>query len=124
MTTGAELTDTQSTALQMAKAILGDGMPVKAPTRDAAMRVCGGRDVDYVHLLVDHHQLVFSKGLATDTFFPGPHVTSRLEQAIVDEICATFPALNPRNGAGYGSAARCASKDHAAQVLPVAGRAA
>jgi hypothetical protein len=91
---------------------------------DRSIRICAGGEVDYVHILFDRHQVVFSEGLATESFLPGPQATASLEQAIVDEICAIFPELNPRTGAGYGPAARRTLKGHEAQVLLAAGRAA
>ncbi len=91
---------------------------------DASIRVCEGGMVDYVHILFDQHQVVFSEGLATESFLPGRQTTESLEQAMVDEICAIFPELNPRTGSGYGPAARRALKAHEAQVLLAAARAA
>jgi Hint domain len=91
---------------------------------DASIRICEGGMVDYVHILFDRHQVVFSEGLATESFLPGRQTTESLEQAMVDEICAIFPELNPRTGSGYGPAARRALKAHEAQVLLAAGRAA
>jgi Hint domain len=91
---------------------------------DTSIRICEGGMVDYVHILFDRHQVVFSEGLATESFLPGRQTTESLEQAMVDEICAIFPALNPHTGGGYGPAARRALKAHEAQVLLAAGRAA
>jgi hypothetical protein len=96
----------------------------KDMVNDASIRVCEGGTVDYVHILFDRHQVVFSEGLATESFLPGRQTTESLEQAMVDEICAIFPELNPRTGTGYGPAARRALKAHEAQVLLAAGRAA
>jgi hypothetical protein len=80
--------------------------------------------VQYVHILFDKHQVVFSEGLATESFLPGPQVTAQLEREIVDELAAIFPELNPRTGDGYGPAVRPALRGHEAQVLLAAGRVA
>lgn len=91
---------------------------------DRSIRVQEGGEVDYVHILFDKHQVVFSEGLATESFLPGPQVTAQLERDIVDEIAAIFPELNPRTGDGYGPAARRTLRGHEAQVLFAAGKVA
>jgi hypothetical protein len=91
---------------------------------DRSIRVQEGGEVDYVHILFDRHQVVFSEGLATESFLPGPQVTAQLERDIVDELAAIFPELNPRTGDGYGPTVRRALRGHEAQVLFAAGRVA
>lgn len=91
---------------------------------DRSIRVQEGGEVDYVHILFDKHQVVFSEGLATESFLPGPQVTAQLERAIVDELAAIFPELNPRTGDGYGPSARRMLRGHEAQVLFAARRVA
>lgn len=76
-----------------------------------------GGTVDYVHLLFDEHQVVFSEGLPTESFLPGPQVTDCMEAAVQDEICSIFPELDPSTGAGYSPAARRTLKPHEAMVL-------
>ena len=65
-----------------------------------------GGEVTYVHLLFDRHQVVFSEGLETESFLPGPQTSKSFETEIVDEICALFPELDRDTGAGYSPAAR------------------
>lgn len=76
----------------------------------------GGR-VEYVHILFDRHQLVWSAGLATESFLPGPQVMGGFDACVQDEICAIFPELDPKTGAGYSPAARRLLKGYEAQVL-------
>ena len=71
----------------------------------SVVRKTGG-SVTYVHLMFDKHQVVFSGGLATESFLPGPQTTKSFETQIVDEICAIFPELDPHTGDGYSPAAR------------------
>ncbi|MDJ0825196.1 MAG: choice-of-anchor L domain-containing protein [Rhodobacter sp.] len=80
-----------------------------------------GGSVDYVHLLFDEHQVVFSEGLPSESFLPGAQTTEVFEQEIVDEICAIFPELDPDTGDGYSPAARRTLKAHEAQVLVATG---
>lgn len=76
-----------------------------------------GGHVTYVHLLFDRHQIVFSEGLASESFLPGPQVGTLLARETLQEIVAIFPELNPRTGQGYGEAVRRTLKRHEAEVL-------
>ena len=79
-----------------------------------------GGDVTYVHLLFDRHQVVFSEGLETESFLPGPQTKQSFEQEIVNEICALFPEIDPETGAGYSPAARRTLKRFEAGLLRAA----
>lgn len=76
-----------------------------------------GGEVTYVHLLFDRHQVVYSEGLATESFLPGPQTTSSFDKAVVDEICALFPEIDPETGLGYSPAARRVLKHFEARLL-------
>ncbi|MGI9389151.1 MAG: Hint domain-containing protein [Boseongicola sp.] len=76
-----------------------------------------GGFVQYFHLLFDRHQVVWSEGLETESFLPGPQTTHCFEQATVAEICEIFPELDPATGAGYGPAVRPALKHFEANLL-------
>lgn len=84
---------------------------------DMTVRQIDGGNVTYVHLLFDRHQVIWSNGLATESFFLGPQTASVLEQDIVDEICALFPELDTVTGAGYSQSARRTLKQFEARVL-------
>ncbi|WP_246020243.1 Hint domain-containing protein [Aliigemmobacter aestuarii] len=84
---------------------------------DRSVRIVPGGEVDYVHLLFDRHQVVFSEGLPTESFLPGPQTTKSFEREVVDEICALFPELDPDTGAGYSPAARRMLRGYEARVL-------
>ena len=73
---------------------------------DRSVRRMEGGEVEYFHLLFDAHQVVFSEGLATESFLPGPQTAKSFEQDMVREICAIFPELDPETGEGYSPAAR------------------
>ncbi|MCG6901367.1 MAG: choice-of-anchor L domain-containing protein [Rhodobacter sp.] len=76
-----------------------------------------GGQVEYVHLLFDEHQVVYSEGLPTESFLPGPQVTDEFEAEVLAEICSIFPELDPKTGAGYGPSVRRTLKPHEAMVL-------
>jgi hypothetical protein len=76
-----------------------------------------GGQVEYVHLMFDRHQVVFSQGLETESYLPGPQTAHSFEDAIVDEICSIFPEIDPKTGSGYSPAARRTLKRYEAGLL-------
>ncbi|SEN20269.1 Hint domain-containing protein [Roseovarius tolerans] len=91
---------------------------------DRSVRRIEGGEVEYVHILFDRHQVVFSEGLPTESFLPGPQTANSFEAEIVDEICALFPEIDPATGAGYSAAARRTLKRYEARLLMTHARAA
>lgn len=79
-------------------------------------RVEGGY-VEYVHFLFDEHQIVWSDGLETESFLPGPQTEHCFDAEIVAEILTIFPELDPATGQGYGPSVRPALKPHEARLL-------
>jgi hypothetical protein len=73
--------------------------------------------VDYVHILFDRHQVVFSEGLETESFLPGPQLLRSFEADMIGEIVALFPDLNPVTWEGYSPAARRTLRSYEARVL-------
>lgn len=91
---------------------------------DRSVRRVEGGEVEYVHILFDRHQVVYSNGLATESFLPGPQTANSFEADIVAEICAIFPDLCPQTGWDYSPAARRTLKCYEAHLLLSHGRAA
>lgn len=85
---------------------------------------CEGGTVTYVHLMFDSHQIVFSDGMATESFLPGPQTTDLFEQPVVDEILSLFPELDPGTGRGYSPAARRVLRAFEAQLINTGSMAA
>jgi len=75
------------------------------------------REVEYVHLLFDRHQVIVSEGLPTESFLPGPQMHDSFEAEMVEEICTLFPELDPETVDGYSAAARPMLKAYEARVL-------
>lgn len=73
--------------------------------------------VEYVHLLFDRHEVIYSEGLATESFLPGNQTSEMFDADVLREICRIFPELNPKTGEGYGPAARRILKSYEAEVL-------
>ncbi|QYX56142.1 Hint domain-containing protein [Roseovarius sp. SCSIO 43702] len=84
---------------------------------DRTIRRVEGGMVDYVHILFDRHEVVFSEGLETESFLPGPQFANSFEAEIVEEICTLFPEIDPATGAGYSPAARRTLKPYEAALL-------
>ncbi|WP_420861623.1 Hint domain-containing protein [Algirhabdus cladophorae] len=103
----AELLFGEAEVLVAAKDLIND---------HSVQRIDGG-DVRYVHLLFDKHQVVFSGGLTTESFLPGPQTTNCFEVEVVREICKIFPELDPETGKGYSPAARRTLRHFEARLL-------
>ncbi len=73
---------------------------------DRTVRRRVGGIVTYVHMMFDQHQVVYSEGLPTESFLPGPQTKDVFEQEVLREICRIFPELDQNTGAGYSPAAR------------------
>jgi Hint domain/Bacterial Ig domain len=104
----------------LAELLFGDTevlVAAKDLVNDFTVRPVEGGEVDYVHILFDEHQVVFSQGLATESFLPGPHTTRGFERAIVDEIRTIFPELDPDTGTGFPAAARRTLRRYEARLL-------
>ncbi|WP_300515454.1 Hint domain-containing protein [Aliiroseovarius sp.] len=91
---------------------------------DRSVRRNEGGEVEYVHLLFDRHEVIYSEGLATESYLPGPQTTRSFEADLVREICTLFPEIDPDTGLGYSSAARRTLRTHEARVLMASGQAA
>ncbi len=110
----AELLFGEPEVLVAAKDLVNDRSVIQQP----------GGNVTYVHLMFDKHQVVFSEGLATESFLPGPQTTKSFEQQVVAEICSIFPELDPHTGAGYSPAVRRTLKAYEATLWRKASAAA
>lgn len=104
----AELLFGEAEVLVAAKDLIND---------NSVIRFHEAPKVTYVHILFDQHQLIYSEGLLTESFLPGPQTMHGFEQDSMTEICALFPELDPGTGSGYGTAARTSLKAFEAQVL-------
>lgn len=81
------------------------------------VNVAEGGTVEYVHILFDRHHIVFSEGLASESFLPGPQVLGSMEREVQAEICSLFPEIDPATGEGYSPAARRMLRSYEARLL-------
>lgn len=84
-----------------------------------SVHVLEGGDVTYIHLLFDRHEIVWSEGLTTESFLPGPQVMSSMDEGVRAEVLALFPEIDMTSHTGYGPAARAALRSYEARVLRV-----
>ncbi len=56
----------------------------------------GVREVRYIHLMFERHQVVLTEGLASESFYPGPMALGSLDDASRAEVGALFPDLVAR----------------------------
>ncbi|MEY8098104.1 Hint domain-containing protein [Falsihalocynthiibacter sp. S25ZX9] len=110
----------------LAELLFGDTevlVSAKDLVNDHSVTRLEGGTVEYVHILFDTHEVVYSAGLATESFLPGPQMAQNFEREIIDEICAIFPEIDPNTGIGYSPSARRTLRGFEAQLL-VNGKAA
>ncbi|MDV7143541.1 Hint domain-containing protein [Tropicimonas sp. TH_r6] len=53
----------------------------------------GVREVSYIHLLFERHQIVLTEGMASESFYPGPMALATLDGRTISEIGVLFPGL-------------------------------
>lgn len=51
------------------------------------------REVSYFHLMFDHHEVIFSEGLPTESFLVGDTIRDGMDQDQLNEILELFPDL-------------------------------
>lgn len=84
---------------------------------DATIRRQTGGMVEYLHLMFDRHQVIWAEGLPSESFFPGAATLAGLEAGVRAELCALFPGMDPKTGAGYGPTARRVLRAYEATVM-------
>ena len=104
----------------MAELLFGEDevlVAAKDLVNECSIRVREGGEVEYFHLLFDDHQMIWSEGLLTESFQPGPQTLSGFDDAVQEELFALFPELDPETGAGYSAAARPSLRSYEARAL-------
>ena len=74
------------------------------------------REVTYHHFLCAQHELVWSNGCVTESFFPGD-VMMQQDQGIYEELMALFPELAPGGRLAKARTARRVLKGYEAMAL-------
>ncbi|WP_102225832.1 Hint domain-containing protein [Acidimangrovimonas sediminis] len=77
------------------------------------------REVTYVHLLFDRHEIVEAEGVPSESFHPGDYILSG-DTALREELVSLFPELGDLSTATGWHSARTILKAHEAQLLSAA----
>lgn len=104
----------------MAELLFGEDevlIAAKDLVNECSIWVREGGTVDYFHLLFDEHQIIWSEGLQTESFHPGPVTLSGFDDAVRQEITTLFPELDLDTGRGYGASARPSLRSFEAAAL-------
>ena len=75
------------------------------------------REVTYLHLMFDAHEIIRADGAWTESFQPGDQTLSHLDLPQRRELCRIFPDLEIRARQGRWTAARRALRAHEVRVL-------
>jgi len=73
-------------------------------------------EVEYVHVLFDQHEVIFSEGIPTESFHPGDYSVKGLADETREELFELFPEL-AKEGFDYGPSARLSLKRREATQL-------
>ncbi len=91
-------------------------VPAKDLVNDQMIQRVEGGNIEYFHMMFDQHEIVFSEGTPSESFYPAADTLSAVEQAVKDEILDLFPVLlaQPQS---YGPPARASLLPHEAALL-------
>ncbi len=105
---------------KMASAYFGDSevlVAAKHLTGRPGIEQAEVSSVSYIHLMFDHHEVVFADSAWSESFQPGDYVMSSIAQESRAEIFEIFPELKNQSVAGGFSSARRIIKKHEAAIL-------
>ncbi len=74
-------------------------------------------EITYFHILFEKHEIVYSEGALTESFYPGKTCLNGLERDTRDELLALFPGLVGYENEGKFPAARSFLKRFEAKLL-------
>ncbi|WP_084668028.1 Hint domain-containing protein [Nioella nitratireducens] len=93
-------------------------VPAKSLLNDRTITLAHDVDeVEYFHLLFDTHEVIFTEGAPTESFFPGDHTLSAFDEQVRAELLSLFPDLC--SDKGFGPSARPSLRHWEARVLTV-----
>jgi hypothetical protein len=95
-----------SEVLIAAKHLIGSGTAFEAPCAK----------VTYIHIMFDQHEIVYSNGIPTESFFAGEIGLNGIEDSSRDELFGLFPELRTR-GNPHKETARSCLKKYEANIL-------
>ncbi|EBA16128.1 hypothetical protein RSK20926_20420 [Roseobacter sp. SK209-2-6] len=72
---------------------------------------------EYYHLLFDQHQILWTHGVLSESYYPGPETSQSFDAETQAELFALFPELCVIKGQGYGAEARRSLRGFEASLL-------
>ncbi|MCE8544538.1 Hint domain-containing protein [Ruegeria pomeroyi] len=87
-------------------------VPARLLVNDSTIRIVPRHKVTYYHLLLARHEIVFSEGMPTESFFPGAFEDS-MGSADETAEASLFPDLSVPEGHGWQTARRVAKSSEA-----------
>ena len=82
-----------------------------------SIRVIQGSEVEYFHVLFDHHEIIFAEGAPTESFYPVGEGFQCLDAEAQDEISNLFPGLATLGISTYGYVARRTLRAFEAELM-------
>ena len=79
-------------------------------------RQTGGM-VTYIHMLFDHHEIVFANGTPSESFFPGDAALDALADEARSEVLSLFPELSQQTSEIFQQTARLCLRKHETALL-------
>ena len=76
-------------------------------------------EIEYFHIMLDRHDLVFADGALAETFHPGEMGLTAISDAAREELFTLFPTLRSDPGS-YGDTARICLKGYESRILQAA----
>lgn len=105
---------------EMAEMLFGETevlVAAKELVNDMTIRFRTGGDVQYFHLMFDQHEIIWSGGLATESYLPGDQTHKMFDPEALAELSFLFPTLDVETGEGYSAAARRILRSYEAKAL-------
>ena len=79
--------------------------PAKALVNDHSILRVEGGEATYFHMMFEQHEIVFSEGAQSESFYPSADILGETEKATREEILTLFPELADKPS-DYGPPAR------------------
>lgn len=86
-------------------------------TRLDGVKISAPKDVTYIHFMCEHHEIVLSNGMWTETFQPGDYSLRGVDDEQRQELFRLFPELATMEGLKQYRAARKTLQNKEARVL-------
>ncbi|MBU2888896.1 Hint domain-containing protein [Celeribacter halophilus] len=91
-------------------------IPAKHLTMNEGIYIEAGGSVEYFHILFDQHEIIYSAGIPSESFYPGAQSIHALDEDQRTEILTLFPEL-AHSSTNFGLEARTSVKAHEARAV-------